>query len=738
MANHLSLGFIYLILVIAMDMEFGETTCLEGTSSVNNVEIQPIFRTLNEGEDAAFTCSFSILNVYSYSVTWEVSPDIYLKEVSSENTNENQAVVSTLAIRGVGTSSQTVRCRVDFTTSTFHTQCFLSDEARTNVFYFPKESQLSCGPQNNDPLKEGYIFGAHCTVRRSYPPVDVSWMLDDKVNISLRLPAQSEKGLMRVSKQELTITRELHMKKITCIITSSLAFPGRRLECSIGPFKVLYPPTVDLKPGHVNISVSPSTEFHCMANGFPEIFNYSWACFPTNIVSGCTSYNGFTEIILRKDYKAPTNETQYVTIQCTVSNSYGSASGTSLVTITQSAPENHDRYPLSAGEYDTTSRTLKGFWQVNLSCYVVFSTAENNEIFVQWFVEDQPFAEYNASCFAYGDGYCGSTLAMNSPIDDQKKSVTCMVHLQHAVQTIRITLNFENITTFSLSKPYQNLSCVVGLNVSISLVSNSNISATDIPLDVGQVPQTNGESNHNSTTVDRKTDQFTQLDNGLVKSTEINEFDRGEGTEQLSQESTGMFQVGLIVALIAISIVLIIIIALFISSRRRLIKIKRDRNEQGSHDKQDPRPLQGAEKEDDCVGAAQSEPLYEVPTFSEIGTVETHETMLHVYYSTAGNDDLPDGSQTSVCSSASSSLIYSEPDSFPLNNGRRVSEFSDLGENSEVLYGNRRVISMHSLHYCSQNVRDKASRHDSRKKSIDLPLPKIPSSKPNMLEMKFI
>ena len=250
---------------------------------------QPQDITANEGDDVTFLCSVN--NSGRASISWTVRPD----HKNNETTEKfDHHVTSTLTVQGIDQYDRYITCSVSYASDgsgQYQWRNFSSRRAKLSVKYFPRQSELSCSPQDAISLQEWQFLHVYCAVLRCKPAVDLTWRLETEDKFVLPLPKIQDNGLMRNLSDKVRVSRELHNKRIICVVTSELAFPGRSLECPTGLIKVLTPPAVAVHPRNAILEDHMVVGFTCMADGYPTVFNFTWSCSSNVKLNGC---NGTT------------------------------------------------------------------------------------------------------------------------------------------------------------------------------------------------------------------------------------------------------------------------------------------------------------------------------------------------------------------------------------------------------------------------------------------------------------
>ena len=136
--------------------------------------------------------------------------------------------------------------------------------------------------------------------------------------------------------QNLLITKELHLKRIICRVTSELVFPDRSQSCFIGPFMVLHPPQVLVYSRSSVLEYHENVQFVCVAKGYPENFTFTWSCLPSGTLNGCNGRSQTVNISLERKLhgsRYPDTLVEHAVVSCTASNSEGSATASAHVRL---------------------------------------------------------------------------------------------------------------------------------------------------------------------------------------------------------------------------------------------------------------------------------------------------------------------------------------------------------------------------------------------------------------------
>lgn len=251
-------------------------------------------------------------------------------------------MVSNMTVH-VGRTVQFIRC--DLRPDVDSRACFSSPMSKLRVQYFPHKNDISCGPHDPKPFHEGDAMPISCEVLRSTPAVDMRWsLLPDATIISLSPHHDGiwNRGLLH----DLPITKSLHMKRLVCEVTSELVFPERLLQCFIGPIMVYHAPRVIVQPSNAEVGPDHLVEFMCVANGYPDHFEYSWTCLPHGLFKGCESVSKTAEVSLGINVDTVSLEGLAAEVRCIVSNSIGRATGSSHVNVLPIDMSSHLTTPL--------------------------------------------------------------------------------------------------------------------------------------------------------------------------------------------------------------------------------------------------------------------------------------------------------------------------------------------------------------------------------------------------------
>ena len=377
-------------------------------SGQNVFDSEPMDAFVFDGHSVTFSCSVSGFNRDRSSIAWEALPDTSRKYESESFQESGSVLTSSITINITDRTDHYFRCllrHVDEAT------CYHSRWARSIVRYFPRQSEMSCQPENITPLNPGEKLTVNCAVQSGKPPVDIEWKRDSASNVVVAQSKLREVGTRRTLTQELLVTRDLHLQSLTCRVTSEVFFSGRKLECSVGPVKVNHPLQVRVTPSEVKQQrVDETSTLICSAEGFPDDFAFSWFCFPQYVITGCNSTSRVINLTLPCTSLHDLNETDVITISCSVTTSVETSSNTSTFVISSSLKENCQQRTLieTFKDNDTIEHLVlkqtelyndgEDSWTAQFQCVVSSKLYQTQEFDLQWvFNEEVIYSDDNRS-----------------------------------------------------------------------------------------------------------------------------------------------------------------------------------------------------------------------------------------------------------------------------------------------------------------------------------------------------
>ena len=330
---------------------------------------EPMDTIASEGETAIFTCVVENFSSGADSISWSLEP-FHDHEVAAEFDDKKHVMTSKLLLHNISKTDHYVTCMLNRTVESISGEnqlnCFLSEEAKLIVHYFPKRHEISCHPRESPLQTEGSMISLRCEVMRCNPAVDIYWEFNyDVPDIHLPRPRLTDNGHTRVSRLDFPVSKQMHLRSLTCIVTSELAFPEKILQCSVGPIHVLYPPTVFVNPASIVLN-SYQTQLECLSDGSPNNFTFSWSCSPADIFNGCEANSQKINIFINDLYKSSNSAPFHMIVTCTVSNSVGTGTASSLINAerwdsSEDQPNSINESSTSC-DHDLSNFTVRGIY----------------------------------------------------------------------------------------------------------------------------------------------------------------------------------------------------------------------------------------------------------------------------------------------------------------------------------------------------------------------------------------
>lgn len=302
--------------------------------------IQPTRVTVKEGQPAVFVCSVKAGSPFeSASVTWSDNYKTYQDSDASISINEelnSTVVTSHLQLLDTNRHSRKYfKCAVSISFRSGVNVNLASSLVGVDVQYFLKGTDLEC---RRLPVEKFYRehegIDIECEAPNTNPPVALKWVVCSHHHSSLfSLPEKQistrlgDRTLLRIP---LITDRHLHNKELCCVSTSS-AFEGERLNCSLAPFKIAHAPQVEVVPDR-NYLMPPivlETRVRCNVLSFPNVSELSWSCDPPYPFTSCKSSGPYLNVSLARPFSEATGEN--VTVTCSGGNMLGRGEG--MVTI---------------------------------------------------------------------------------------------------------------------------------------------------------------------------------------------------------------------------------------------------------------------------------------------------------------------------------------------------------------------------------------------------------------------
>ena len=401
----------------------------------------------HEGSWTNFSCSPRDFNQDSDTITWRVAPTTEQKD-PIQSDDMSGTVTSTLMIKVIGRADYSIICSVEKITNQ-HSICY-SSRSKLTVHYFPDESELKCCPNESTDVREGELLQVNCNVTRSKPAVDLNWSFDDGGPPLPTLMPDND-GRVRYLTHIMPITRGMHGKTITCVVTSDLAFKGRAMNCTIGPIKVLIPPQVTVHPGSIVVQDNQQATLFCEAHGYPNTFNFSWTCSPSEFVYGCNTTSQIANISLQcNQSQTSCRNAKNISVSCTASNFVGNVTNSSQIFIER------EYYTELGNTNDTPENCGRGIF-LNMSSHITFINqqrqikvyctilqTQNNSAEVLWYFDRSQL--HSTSQRFVLEELPPSTFSLhilNLSHSDLGKAVECKIASCKTVQRSSLLLSFN-------------------------------------------------------------------------------------------------------------------------------------------------------------------------------------------------------------------------------------------------------------------------------------------------------
>ncbi|XP_072178770.1 uncharacterized protein [Diadema setosum] len=380
-----------IVFITLMRCLFASSACV---TTSNRFRQEPADTFAAAGENVSFTCiAFSFFRD-TERLEWLIEPNLYqTKQVDTFNTHEYQ-MESRLHVFTVGEIDQYFTCILH--TFQLHGDadpvCMSSRRAKMTVGYFPSADELTCSPGGEVELRLGEVMTASCEVPRSKPAVDLSLRVEPQAN--LPNPTVLDTGLQRILRIDLQMEQNMDHMIFFCQVTSPFAFPDRKLECSIGPIRLLRPPQVVVDPQRGEISSSHPLSLVCMAGGYPDVTLYQWSCSPPGILGGCDATSKTVTLSVPGVTDRPTDvrlsHDQTIVVTCSATNLEGTGSNVTRVYYISSSTLTPDDYFQSVGVcLSINNIEVDSSWSTTgVQCSLDPRCSTNDWVYFQWFVND--------------------------------------------------------------------------------------------------------------------------------------------------------------------------------------------------------------------------------------------------------------------------------------------------------------------------------------------------------------
>ena len=201
-----------------------------------------------------------------------------------------------------------------------------SNFARLNVQYFLNRSDMHCRGPNDLTLYEGEKISLECRGIKCNPLVDLTWVRESTTGYSDRYRFLKNSSALF---GHLKVTREHHNDVFFCV-ASSIAFPGITRNCSVGPFKILHAPAVQITSSRDNLLLPIYAEVHltCQTSAYPKVKSLQWLCSSSNTTLRCDSL--LQTLVIRLDLIKLSDA---LNISCTARNFVGDSQNFTIVTV---------------------------------------------------------------------------------------------------------------------------------------------------------------------------------------------------------------------------------------------------------------------------------------------------------------------------------------------------------------------------------------------------------------------
>ena len=215
--------------------------------------------------------------------------------------------------------------------------------AELRVLYFLKQNEMVCRGPDQYVFRRGEMVHMECEAPRTSPEVTLKWTLCNGQDLQLSGERSFKMASgSQVIAADVLCARNLHDQAICCVASSS-AYVGQSVNCSLGPFLILYPPLVDVLPAD-GVLMPPYTSqlaFHCRTDAFPKVSEYLWSCDPPYLFRSCDSLGD----VLTLNYNANVSH-QYnmsVIVTCKAKNILGNGKNKSHLRINFTPSKDYEK-----------------------------------------------------------------------------------------------------------------------------------------------------------------------------------------------------------------------------------------------------------------------------------------------------------------------------------------------------------------------------------------------------------
>lgn len=355
-------------------------------------DIHPSSTRIEEGHDISFQCQIeSDVDVRSASSFWEnrnreiLYPQEFI-HVATQSTNG--FIASNLTIQRVGRDLEdSYRCTVLLLLRDKRIEIVSSEFGKLNVLHFPGEDDMNCQTQDGLAVKAGDTVTISCEAIRCNLPLDINWERSNLMGLHHTVLAHESCSMTWM----VTVDRKLQNEKLYCVVTSP-SFPGRRSNCSLGPYNVLYPPEVQVAPRNSEVlvpSIAASTSLYCLVDANPPVNIFKWSCSPEGFLPTCD----FAEQNITIPLSQVGLRNFSVDVTCTATNQIGSSRNTSKFTVGS---------PLVGAGRECSSTNHRNVSDIETGIYVFQSLTGDVYQFTCAFIEEK---ETSAFFKWYLDGH---------------------------------------------------------------------------------------------------------------------------------------------------------------------------------------------------------------------------------------------------------------------------------------------------------------------------------------------
>ncbi|XP_072181403.1 uncharacterized protein [Diadema setosum] len=376
-----------IIFVTLMRCLFASSACV---TTSNRFHQEPDDTFVVAGESMSFTCIVSSYCRDTDRIEWRIEPTLYqTMQVDTCNADGHQ-MESRLHVLNVGEIDQYFTCILHTLQENGDGDpiCISSKRAKMTVRYFPGADELTCQPAGEVELRLGQIMPISCEVPRSKPAVDLSWRVDP--HAKLMFPPALDTGFQRTLRYDLQMEQELDHRTLFCEVTSPFAFPSRKLECSIGPIRLLRPPQVVVDPQQGEISSFHPLILVCMTSGYPDASVYQWSCSPPNILGGCNATSKTTTFSVPRltDTDKRLSHDKTIVVTCSATNSEGTTSNVARVSFISGSTLILDDYLQSVnGCLSISIIEVNSSWSIGVQCSLDPRCSREDSVYFKWSVD---------------------------------------------------------------------------------------------------------------------------------------------------------------------------------------------------------------------------------------------------------------------------------------------------------------------------------------------------------------